>query len=238
MDIVVGNRPIPFNTLLCVNSMNIHSIRKITEIAVWIKEYTHALRVIAGIFFVLALITGFIWISGKDVEPIAFVFGLVSSLLFASPSIAEYLAPDRKPVRYMAYDKILSFIQETNAKSDWKRITTDWAEEAFLKEDPRLRIRVRWDDEGVHVRGFQAPWATKYPDPTANSYWYNLTYDGALIDRFILVSVGGARAERPLPNINTLDVKPLIYRIAQIFNNDHIIFEEHMRGSGLSVKNT
>jgi hypothetical protein len=49
----------------------------------WIKEYAHALRVIAGLFFVLALLMGAVWIAGRDVEPIAYVFGLLSSFFFA-----------------------------------------------------------------------------------------------------------------------------------------------------------
>lgn len=182
-----------------------------------------------------ALITGIAWVAGKDVEPIAYVFGLISSLLFASPSIAEYVVPNRKPVRHMGYDEILEFIKTTDAKADWKWVQTSWAEEAFLKEDPRLRIRVRWDDEGVHVKGFKEPWANKHPHPTANSYWYDLTFDGALIERFILVSADGARAELPLPDRNTLQVEPLIYKVAQIFDGLNTL-DEYMRRSGLSVK--
>ena len=220
--------------------MNIDTIRENSiaiKIALWIKQYTHALRVLAGIFFVFALLTGIIWIAGKDVEPVAYVFGLISSLLFASPSIAEYILPNRKPVRHMDYEEILEFIKTTNAKTDWKFIKTNWAEEAFLKEDPRLRIRVRWDDEGVHVKDFKEPWANKHPDPTANSYWYDLSYDGALIERFILVSVDGARAELPLPDRNTLEVEPLIYKVAEVFDELNTL-EKYMRRSGLSVKNT
>ncbi|MDH3690384.1 MAG: hypothetical protein OEU36_12980 [Gammaproteobacteria bacterium] len=220
--------------------MDIDAVRKnkkVIKIALWIKEYAHALRVVAGMFFVLALATGVVWMVGKDVEPIAYVFCLVSSLLFASPSIAEYVVPSRKPVRHMDYEEILEFIRTTNAETDWKWVKTNWAEEAFLKEDPRLRIRVRLDDQGIHVRKFKAPWANKYPDPTANSYWYDLSYDSALIERFILVSVDGARAELPLPDRSTLEVEPLIYKVAQIFDELNTL-EEYMRSSGLSVKNS
>jgi hypothetical protein len=220
--------------------MNIDFIRKNSNairIAIWVKQYTHALRVLAGIFFALALFTGLVWIAGCEVEPIAFVFGLISSLLFASPSIAEYVLPNRKPVRHMDYDEILNFIKTTNAKTDWKFIKTNWAEEAFLKEDPRLRIRVRWDDEGIHVEDFKEPWANKHTDPTANSYWYDLSNDGALIERFILVSVDGERAELPLPDRNTLEVKPLIYKVAEVFDELDTL-EEYMLSSGLSVKET
>jgi hypothetical protein len=35
--------------------------------ALWIKEYAHALRVLAGVFFIFALITGIAWIAGCNV---------------------------------------------------------------------------------------------------------------------------------------------------------------------------
>ena len=96
---------------------------------------------------------------------------------------------------------------------------------------------VRWDDEGVHVKDFKEPWANKHPDPTANSYWYDLSYNGALIERFILVSVDGARAELPLPDRNTLEAEPLIYKVAEIFDELNTL-EEYMKRSGLSVRST
>jgi hypothetical protein len=137
----------------------------------------------------------------------------------------------------MAYDELLDFIKSTNAKYDWKWVKTNWTEEAFLKEDPRLRIRVRWDDEGRHVKDFREPWANKHPDSSASSHWYDLSYDGALVERFILVSVDGARAELPLPDRNTLEVEVLNYRVAQIFDELNTL-DEYMQRSGLIVKNT
>ena len=220
-----------------MDTVIIRNNKTIIRIALWIKEYAHALRVVGGVFFVLALMAGIVWVSGNDVEPIAFLFSIISSLLLASPSIAEYVMPNRKPVRYMDYDEILEFILTTNPKNDWKWIKTNWAEEAFLKENPRLRIRVRWDNEGKHNDNFQEKWAKKHPDPSASSFWYDLSNDGALIERFILVSVDGARAELPLPDINSLEVKPLPYKIAQIFDELNTL-DEYMRRSGLTVKNT
>ena len=220
-----------------MNTTIIRNNKTIIRIALWIKEYAHALRVVGGVFFVLALIAGIVWVSGKDVEPIAFLFGIISSLLLASPSIAEYVIPNRKPIRYMDYNEILDFILTTDPKNDWKWIKTNWAEESFLKEDPRLRIRVRWDDEGKHNDNFKEKWANKHPDPRASSYWYDLSNDGALIERFILVSVDGARAELPLPDINTLHVQPLPYKIAQIFDEPNTL-NEYMRRSGLTVEST
>ena len=95
--------------------MNIETIRTnktAISVALWVKRYTHALRVLAGVFFVLALLIGVVWVLGKDVESIAYVIGLISSLLFACPSIAEYIVPDQKPIRHMNYEEILHFIKK------------------------------------------------------------------------------------------------------------------------------
>jgi len=113
--------------------------KKLTaSFSLWVKEYKHALRVIAGFIFVLALLTGLLWVSGKDVEAITFVLGLLSSLLFSLPSIADYLLPSRKPIRHMDYDEILKFIETTNENEDWKLIKKAWAGEAFFKRRPTL----------------------------------------------------------------------------------------------------
>jgi predicted phage tail protein len=55
----------------------------------WIKQYQHSLRVFGGVFGA-ALIAAFFWMSGFDIEPIAFALGMLSSLFLASPSVAEY----------------------------------------------------------------------------------------------------------------------------------------------------
>jgi len=212
-------------------------INYIKKIVIWIKEYAHVLRVIGGIFFGLSLIFGIIWISGKDVEPIAFTLGLLSSLFLASPSIAEYFVPNRKPIRYMTFDEILKFILTTNAKEDWKVLSTNWSSEAFLKEDPRLRFRMRYDEEGIHNDNFVEPWANNHPDSSATSYWCNLLYNGDLIERYILVSIDGGRAIMPLPDRNTLKVNLLTleYKVAEIFDDLNSL-EEYIKRAKL-IKN-
>ena len=220
--------------------MGIDRIRKSNtaiKIAMWVKENPHSIRETAFFFFALALFFGVIWISGKDVEPIVYVLGSISTLLFTSPALARFVVSDRKPVGQMNYDEILDFITTSSAKTDWKRIKTNWAEEAFLKEDPRLRIRVRWDDAGIHDKDFNAPWAITHPGQTATSYWYDLYYDGGIIDRFILVSVDEGQAKLPLPESTTLEVDHLSFKVAQIFD-EHNILDEYMRRTGLRVKNT
>ena len=201
--------------------------------SIYIKKNAHVFRVIGGLFFVAALFSGILWSLGNETEPIAYTFGLLSSLFFASPSIAEYFLPNKKLVRDMDFNEILEFILSSDSKQDWKTITNNWEEEAFLKKDPRLRFRCRYDDEGIHNENFKEPWANKHPDKKATSYWYNLSYDGSLIDRYILVSVDGSRAILPLPDINTGKVKPLPYKVAEIFDSLDSL-ENYMNRSGLS----
>ena len=222
------------------DSMGIDRLRKhekTIKLATWVKANTHSVREFGLVFFALALFFGVIWISGPDVEPIVYVLGAISTLLFTSPSLARYILPDTKPVRHMGYDEILEFIKTTDPKNDWHWIKTSWAEEAFLKEDPRLRIRVRWDDGGVHTKDFNGPWAITQSDQTATSYWYDLSYNSGLIDRFILVAVDGGQAELPLPDPVTLEVDPLSYKVAQIFD-EHDSLDEYMGRTGLRVKQT
>lgn len=217
--------------------MGIDSIRKTkaaTRSAMWIKKNEHSLREVALIFFILALFVGVIWITGKDVEPIAFVLGSICTLLYVSPKLARYVLPDRKPVRYMSYDEILDFINKSDSKLDLKWIETNMAEEAFLKEDPRLRISVRYDEDGIQQKDFTESWMTAFADPTASCYWFDLSYDHALIDRFILVSVDGGKAELPLPEPGSLHIDPLNYKVAQIFD-EHNTLEEYMSKAGLHV---
>ena len=218
--------------------MGIDSLRKtnaVIGLAKRVKDNEHALREIALVFFILAMFTGVIWIMGNDVEPIAFVLGSICTLLYVSPKLARYVIPDRKPVRHMNYDEILDFIRHTDANLDWKWIETNWAEEAFLKEDPRLRIRVRYDETGMYNRSFTESWMTAFTDQAANSYWFDLSYDHALIDRFILVSVDGGKAELPMPETGSLVVEPLNYKVAQIFDQ-HNTLDQYMGKAGLRVK--
>jgi hypothetical protein len=198
--------------------MELCLINQIQKIALWVKEYKHPLKVIGGIFFVLALIAGFTWALGKEIEPIAFLFGLLSSLFLASPSVAEFLVPDRKPVRHMTYQEILDFILTTNAKEDWHGTSTSISSEHFLKEDPRLRFKARQTEEGIQNDDFRESWANSHPDSHATGYWHELYYDGDFIERFILVAVDGARAMLPPPDIKTKKIEPLNYRIAEIFD--------------------
>jgi hypothetical protein len=211
--------------------------KKLYLTAIWIKKYSHPIRVFGGVFFLLALVAGLFWMTGKEIEPLAFVLGLLSSAFFAAPSVAEYIAPNRKPIRDMTFDEILEFIPTTDAKNDWYGISKDWSSEMFLKEDPRLRFRARFDEDGTQNEDFKEPWANCHPDSHATGYWYDLYYDGAFIDRIILVSVDGGRASLPTPDFKTGKVKLYNYRVAQIHDTINTL-DDYMKRSKLSVENS
>lgn len=206
----------------------------IQKVAIWIKEYKHPLRVIGGIFFGLAILAGLIWAMGKDIEPVAFLLGMLSSLFLASPSIAEFLVPDRKPVRHMTYQELLDFIVSTDPKEDWHGVSTSVSSEYFLKEDPRLRFRASHTDDGVQNDDFKDDWANCHPNSHAEGYWHELYFDGQFIERFVLVAVDGARAMLPPPDFKTQKILLLNYRVAQIFDVCNSL-EQYIVRSGLEV---
>lgn len=202
---------------------------------IWIKQYRHPLRMFGGVFFVLALLAGIFWIAGKDIEPIAFTFGLFSSFFLASPSIAEYFLPERKPVREMSFEEILEFIPTTDSESDWNGISREWSSERFLREDPRLRFRAKYTDDGVQRKDYIEEWANKFPDKRATSYWYDLFYDGAFLDRFILVSVDGAKADIPPPDLGNMSITRLAYQVAKIHDTlDNL--DEYLARMKITIK--
>jgi len=169
------------------------------------------------------------------VEPVAFVLSLLSSLLFAGPSIANYIVPDRKPIRDMTFDELLEFVPTTDPKTDWHGFNTEWAGETFLKEDPRLRFRSSYAEQDIQCENFQEPWANCHPDKNARGFWFNLSYNGALIERFIVVSVDGGRALVPPPEINTTRIRRLHYVVAQIHDSLGSL-DEYIEKSRLTVE--
>lgn len=200
----------------------------------WIKTNSHPLRVVGGIMFLLALIAGVIWMAGFEIEPIAFALGMLSSMLLASPSIAEYFLPNRKAIRHMTYEELLDFIPTTDPRKDWRGITKDWSSEYFLKEDPRLRFRAKFVDDGIQNEIFIDKWATCHPDKKAIGYWYELHYDGAFIDRKILVSIDGGRASIRPPRPGTLKVGKADFHFARIHDTLGTL-DEYLQRSGLEV---
>jgi len=110
-------------------------------------------------------------------------------------------------------------------------------ERCILKEDPRLRFRAKFIDDGVQNDDFQDEWANRYSHPKATGYWYDLYLDGNLIDRFILVSVDGGRATLPTPDYPSGKIKLLDYRVAQIHETLSSL-DQYLARSGLEIEST
>lgn len=209
---------------------------QVIAIAVWVKTYSHVLRIIGGFSFFLAIVSGIFWLCGSDVEPITYMYGLLAPMFLGAPSIAKYIVPNRKPIYRMSGEEILNFIRSTDPENDWKRVSTSLGVEHYLLEDPRLRFRCRSDESGIHRENFNEAWATKQPDPHATSYWHYLYYDSSLIDRYVMVTVDGARADIPMPSIlsPSHEITKLQYHVAQIYDYCGLL-DEHLERCGLKV---
>ncbi|WP_287605104.1 hypothetical protein [Thiothrix sp.] len=206
--------------------------------ALWIKENTIAINVLAGVFFLLTFFAGIFWIAGREIEPVAFVLSICASSLFGLPHLAEFIQPSRKPIKNMTHDELLEFVKHSDAEADWKGITNNWVSEVFLREDPRLRFRAKYTDEGIQNDDYNDDWANKHPNPKATGYWYDLYYDGNLIDRFILVAVDDARANLPPPDWRSGKIHMMAYKVAKIHDTLKTV-DEYLARSGLEIdKNT
>ncbi len=192
---------------------------KFKRAALYIKNRTDTFRIFGAIFFALTLITAVFWLSGKDAEPVAFTLSLISSIFFGLPYAAEALYPNRKAVRDMSHDEILNFMMTTNPKSDWRGVSKNWSSERFLKEDPRLRMLMRYDEDGVQNDDFVDPWANKWLHPKATGYWCDIYYDRNLIERIVLVSVDDGACLLPTPAFESNRVKELNYFCASNFDS-------------------
>ena len=187
--------------------------------ALYIKSRAETLRVIGAIFFCATLVAAVFWLWGNDAEPVAFTLSLISSVFFGLPYAAEVMYPNRKAVRDMSHDEILNFITTTHPKSDWSGVSKTWSSERFLKEDPRLRMLMQYDEDGIHSDDFVDPWANKWLHPRATSYWCDIYYDHNLIERVILVSVDDGACFLPTPIFESDRVKELNYFCASIFDS-------------------
>lgn len=207
---------------------------KLKSLALWIKGNARAINAFAGIFFLLTFLSGLAWMAGANIEPVAFVLGLCSSSLFGLPHLAEFILPSRKPTKFMTHAELLALVKNSDPKNDWEGVSTAWTSEVFLKEDPGLRFRVEYMDNGIQNADYKDEWANRHPHPVAVGYWHDLYYDGNLIERFILVSVDGGRANLPPPNWQTGRINMLSYKVAQIHDLLGTL-DDYIKRSGLDV---
>ena len=135
----------------------------------------------------------------------------------------------------MGYEDIIDFISTSNPHLDWKLIATRFSEEAFLKEDPRLRLSIRFDEHGIHEKKIKEPWVAKITDQAANSFWCELSYDNALLERCILVLTANGAEKIPMPVSYSNEIEPLCYKVAQIFDLSGNL-DINLKKAGLTIK--
>jgi len=118
----------------------------------------------------------------------------------------------------MKHNELILKIVRSDPDEDWKRIE-DSEESIFVYlEDVNLRMESKHGEEDEHVDDFREPWANKFPDSRARSYYVNVYYGATLIERVILVTVDGGRARLPLPRIGSLSVPELNLAVARVFD--------------------
>lgn len=184
--------------------------------ALWVMTNAKLIYVTAGLFYLLTFIAALVSLSWSECGSLVVVLSLFAAFLVGLPRLAEFVLPPRKAISVMSHDEILNFVQLSDPDNDWGRIGSDLVGETFLLEDPRLRFCNKHADEGIQNENFKQKWANTYPDKQAVGYWYDLYYDGSLINRFILVAVDGGRASLPPPDFQTGKITKLEYKVAQI----------------------
>lgn len=131
----------------------------------------------------------------------------------------------------------LATIQGTIANSspeDWQMEHRGETQVVFYKNDVALRIETTLDGPDIQAKPFSEPWATSHASNHAVGYYYNIYYGPTLVSREILVSIDGARALIPIPDLQTNSITRYQYAIGQIYSN-HGSLDEYMRRCGFSV---
>jgi hypothetical protein len=129
---------------------------------------------------------------------------------------------------------IFDTILNSEASDDWYQVSEQRKETRYFKQDVNIRFEIENGEENTANKDFKEPWANKFPNPSASSYYCKLYYAATCIEVFLLVFVDGARASLPLPNSSIdLSVEPLEYKVAEIHNHDARRFDECIRISGL-----
>lgn len=85
---------------------------------------------------------------------------------------------------------------------------------AAFRDD--VAITLAWGLE--HRKSYNAPFSDRWPDTHVSSFFVDVFYNGALIDREVLISVDGGRAYLPAPN-NLGVVKGIAKEIARLVDS-------------------
>jgi hypothetical protein len=215
--------------------MNRYFRKLLDYIFIWIKEYSHPIRIFGLGCLCLSLVLAIFWLTGYKTDAAAYIFQLLSTILFAAPLASNYYL-NIKPLKEMPFNEIMNYIETTSPISDWHSSSRGNITEHFLNIDPRLRFKMSCLDDGIQMKNFVEPWANRHPDPNATGYWCDLVCNGDFLDRTILVGIDGGRALVPPPEIGTNTISKYKYFVAKVFDSQNTL-DEYIQRSGLSVSN-
>lgn len=208
--------------------------RQLMSFATLTQRHQATLRWSGVILFIATLVTGLVWLSGREVEPLAFVLSLLSTVAFAASSFDRWVLTPETPLRDRSYREILEFVQATQ-RDEWLELSPEmWISERFYEPDPHLRFRIEFEGVGVLTHDFDEPWVRNFPNQNASAYWCQLTYAGQLLEKTLLVSVDGGRALIPVPDLSTGSISPFDYQVAMIFDRYENV-ATYVRSAGLHV---
>ena len=200
-----------------------------------IKKKARVLILIGLVSYFVILFYSIYWIyhpQNQYIQAITLFCSVFSILMIELPRFAELFYPSRKQVRDMTFDEKINFIVMSDLRNDWYRRDDGFTHEYILKEDSLLSISSRYTNEDIHRENFKEHWTNKFPDKNAISYYYNITYGGKVLDRIILVSVDGGKANLPLLNLKSMQVESIDYTIALMFDMNGTL-DKYMGLSGL-----
>ena len=130
----------------------------------------------------------------------------------------------------MKLDKVKEILAKSS-QEDW--IIDDESGSFTYKDDLNLHIeRADYDS----YRDFNEPWATSHSDKHAVAVDYIVKYGSSFVDKKMLVSVDGHRANLPLPNaMDDLRVKASDLNFARIVNIGNRV-DEYLKRSRLQIE--
>ena len=119
----------------------------------------------------------------------------------------------------MKYDDIIQLINDSYPKADWEVIDKEKIELYYYKGDVNLRL----ESNDFQSKPYDEDWIKNIPIRKENKPWvcfFSLYYNSTLLKRFYLIWVDGARACLPIPDPETMKVKKIDCKIAEIVTPD------------------
>ena len=194
--------------------MNVSNDSRTKRAAEWIiKNETACFSFGLGFAVVTFICAGF-WIAGHEIEPVTFILSLIASFFFALPPIAKRTT-EARPIERMNFNEIMQLVANSD-RDEWRGIDSDDGEERFFLRDPKLRIIHLSGEKGTQNHDFKADWANQFISPEAKGIWFDISYDGSLLKRVLLVCIDGYRARVPCPLNESTSIEGLSYKVGLI----------------------